>query len=197
MSRPPGLEEPSPDLLRRAGAGDHDAFTQLVHRYYRQIHRWALSLSGDPDEADDAVQETLVRLYDRLGSFAGRARFSTWLYQVTRNTALGLRRRRLRRRAVAERVLARQPGPEASEGRRLEALHRADLVAIVRTLFAELPTQQREVFDLVDFQGHPPADVARLLGMNPNTVRAHLFKARRTIRRRILATHPEAMEEGV
>ena len=64
----------------------------------------------------------------------------------------------------------------------------------VRIFFTELPPKQREVFDLVDLQGHEPAEVARLLGTNAGTVRGNLFKARSALRARLLEDHPSWRE---
>jgi RNA polymerase sigma-70 factor (ECF subfamily) len=72
---------------------------------------------------------------------------------------------------------------------------RSDLIGVVRTFFRELPPRQREVFDLGDLQGLPSVEIAERLGIEPVSVRAHLFKARRALRKRILEHHPELAEE--
>ncbi|MBI4546126.1 MAG: RNA polymerase sigma factor [Gemmatimonadetes bacterium] len=181
-------------LVRQAAAGDERAFGALVRQFYHQIHRWALVMAGDADEADDVTQEVLLRLYRYLPGYRGRARFSTWLYQVTRSAALGSLRRRVRRRLAAA-GLARWADPvlegETDPAAALDAARAADLV---RTFFSELPPRQREVFDLADLKGFAPAEIAELLDMKPVTVRAHLFKARRAIRSRILERSPGLVE---
>ncbi len=100
-----------------------------------------------------------------------------------RAAALALRRRRL---ALVAPARADPPGdpPPAHP-----------LSELVRTFLAELAPGQRQVLDLVDLQGFEPVEVAALLEMNDATVRAHLFKARRTLRRRILAAHPNLLED--
>jgi RNA polymerase sigma-70 factor (ECF subfamily) len=151
--------------------------------------------TGDSDDADDVAQEVLVRLCTRLHSYSGRSRFTTWLYQVTRNTALGLSRR------IASRVrLAGLMGGRAAvEGRRLddpmERVQSSQLGEIVMALFQGLPLRQRQVFHLAEVEGLAATEVAERLGMNPVTVRAHLFRARRALRARILARHPELAED--
>jgi RNA polymerase sigma-70 factor (ECF subfamily) len=71
---------------------------------------------------------------------------------------------------------------------------REKITAYIRHFFRELPPRQREVFDLVDLQGHDPIDVAAMIGIKPGTVRANLFKARASIRASILAQHPAWQE---
>lgn len=68
---------PDAELIRRAQAGDEDAFGTLAQAWHPRVFRWACGLLDDPDDADDVAQLVLVRLYANLGRFRGRARFST------------------------------------------------------------------------------------------------------------------------
>ena len=184
------------DLVKNAQAGDEAAFEQLVRQYYHRIHRWALAATGDLDDADDVTQDALVRVHRHLNGFDGRARFSTWLYQVTRSAAADLHRRKARRARLTwklGREAATQnvePVDRAGAG----AGHDERTIDVVKTFLQELSGRQREVFDLVDLQGFTPAEVGRMLELEPVTVRSHLFRARKTIRRRILERHPELVE---
>jgi RNA polymerase sigma-70 factor (ECF subfamily) len=187
------LEERAVELVRRAQAGDAAAREALLTCCHGTIRRWAGVLTDDADEADDVAQEVLIRVALRLDRYAGRSRFTTWLYQVTRNTALSLRRRVARRLKLIGEMPERMkedhsPDPslqaEASELRRL-----------VAELFRELPLRQREVFYLVDIEGHDAVDIASRLGLRPVTVRAHLFRARHALRSKILERHREIAEE--
>jgi RNA polymerase sigma-70 factor (ECF subfamily) len=187
------LEELAAGLVRRALAGESAAREELLTRCHGTIRRWARVLTDDQDEAEDVAQEVLIRVALRLDRYAGRSRFTTWLYQVTRNTALSLRRRVTRRlrligemTAGAERRAADDPQAQA------EASH---VRRVVTELFQELPLRQREVFYLVDIEGHDAVDIAPRLGLRPVTVRAHLFRARRALRGKILARHPEMAED--
>jgi RNA polymerase sigma-70 factor (ECF subfamily) len=69
------------------------------------------------------------------------------------------------------------------------------VAGVVKLFFDALPTRQREILDLADLQGYGSSEIAQLLDMNPATVRAHLFRARRTLRSRMLAEHPALMED--
>ena len=188
-------EELVPDLVRRAQGGDRAAFEDLVKLYYHLIYRWALGITRDADEADDVVQEVLVRLHTRLASYARRSRFSTWLFQVTRNAALGQRRKATRRRNL---MFGFRRGVEAEEPHGEQVLQRLEAsqaVGQIRNLYEQLPARQRQVFDLADLQGFDPAEIGEMLGMNPVTVRANLCKARRAIRGKMLEKFPD-MAEG-
>ncbi len=180
-------------LVERAQGGDSTAFESLVRHCYQQIYRWAWVQTGDPDDADDVTQEVLVVLHRKLKTYTGRARFSSWLFQVTRNAALQHGRKvgrvaRLKRRASEVSVA----DSDAADGiTQLDGAHAAE---VVRTLFQGLPIRQREVFDLADLQGFSPSEIGRMLGMKAVTVRANLCKARRALRGAILERHPELVE---
>lgn len=194
MSEPTRTEEGTIALVRGAQAGDVAAFEGLVRRYYGQIHRWALGRTGDRDDADDVTQEVLVRLHRHIGGFDGRSRFSTWLYQVTRTAASDLQRRR-RRRARLTLALGQRSAPAAYDPRDASGTPDERRAAeLVRAFAMDLSDRQREIFDLVDLQGHEPAEVSEMLGMERVTVRSHLFRARQAIRRKILESAPELVE---
>ena len=88
----PGEETTDEVLAVRAVAGDEPAFEDLVRRYQARVYRLAVRLTGNDGDAQDALQETFLQVYRSLGGFRGEARFSTWLYRVATNAALGVRR---------------------------------------------------------------------------------------------------------
>jgi RNA polymerase sigma-70 factor (ECF subfamily) len=193
-------------LARAAGDGDAAAFERLVRSIHRTVYRWALVRVGDADDAEDVTQRVFLKLHSSLGGWEGRSRFTTWLYRITANESASWRRKIVRR----ARWVVRSSAPDGSaeggpDGRDtgwagvvaapgvVEA-ERRELAQVAVARFRELPSRQRQVMDLVDFQGHAPSDVAEMLQMNPNTVRANLFKARRSLREKILETHPDAGE---
>ncbi len=195
MSEIQRLNEAVTPLVQKAQAGDQQALNDLLRGCHPLVHRWALSLTADPDDADDIAQEVLVRVHRNLAKYGARSRFTTWLYQVTRNAALDQRRGRERRERLATHEYRDELQPDTDQADRLDELHRSRVADLVKSLFDELPERQREVFDLVDLQDCRPVEVSAMLDMNPSTVRAHLLRARRTIRKRILERHPEMAEE--
>ena len=195
MSDTRQLDDAVAPLVGRAQAGDARARDELLRRCHATVYRWALVHTGDPDDADDVAQEVLVRLYTRLDRYAGRSRFTTWLYQVTRNAAIGLGRRLASGLRLAHNV-ARQPEAEsAAREDPVERVQESQVRQIVTELFRALPARQREVFHLTEVEGLAAPEIAERLGMSPVTVRAHLFRARRALRTKILARHPELAED--
>lgn len=169
---------------RRAQRGDELALERLLRAVRPRVFRWALIYTGSPDDAEDVAQAALLRAQSALAGFGFHARVTTWLYSITRSVAADARRTRRRRTAL----LATQvyEAPRSRE----ESIDSQRLVELVRAHFAQLPVRQREVFDLVDLQGHTPAEVAEMLALNPATVRVHLLRARRTVRERMLQLRP-------
>lgn len=189
------VPEISPEIVGRAREGDEAALEGLVRTAYPVVRRWALVRTGDPVEADDLTQDVLIRMIRKLDSYEGGSAFATWLYSVTRNAALDRLRGRRRRERVEEEARTRlHLMPSAAEDP-ARAVEGREVERVVTLFFEELPERQREVFDLVELQGMSTARVAALLGIEPVSVRANLFKARRTIRERILESMPEVAED--
>jgi RNA polymerase sigma factor (sigma-70 family) len=188
------LDDAVAPLVRRAQAGDARARDELLRRCHATVYRWALVHTGDPDDADDVAQEVLVRLYTRLDRYAGRARFTTWLYQVTRNAAIGFGRRVASGLRLARNVARQSEAHWAAREDPVKRVQESQVRLIVTDLFRGLPARQREVFHLTEVEGLAASEIGERLGMSPVTVRAHLFRARRALRTKILARHPELAE---
>src|SRR5215472_16705524 len=101
-------------LLDRARAGDDAAFAELVAPYRRELHVHCYRMLGSFDDADDAVQETLLAAWRGLASFQGTASLRTWLYRIATNTCLNLIRTASRRPQMTEPLPAAAPPPSGS-----------------------------------------------------------------------------------
>lgn len=190
-----GNNDDSLERLARAAAHDDAQFDRLARECHGQIHRWALAVTGDPDEADDVVQETFLRVYRSLAGFRGEAGFTTWLYRIVRSVAIDRQRRQKTRRGKLLRAFRDRGVPHQLPATGIDHRERQRQVELVRVFLDDLPSGQRQIFDLADLQGYAPAEIAEMLDMNGSTVRAHLFKARRTIRHRMLELNPYGMAE--
>jgi RNA polymerase sigma-70 factor (ECF subfamily) len=188
----PEPEDPHdlPSLIDDVREGDRRAFGRLAERIERSVHRWAAAFTGNEDDADDVTQDVLILVQRRLPQFEGKSRFSTWLFRITRNVAINRHRRDVRRQ---RRLEAMPPAPASTTMR--DGFDDARLTQLVLRYFDDLPARQRDVFALADLQGLSAPEIGVLLGMKPVTVRANLFKARRTIRQRMLANHLKMVEE--
>jgi len=153
-------------------------------------------MTGDPDDAEDVAQVVLMKTLNSLASFDGRSRVTSWVYRITRNASLDRQREKRQEQRLSEKAewLAETRAPELEDP--LDDIEMKRTLRLIRTLVTELPMTQREVFDLVDLQGLRPAEAARLLEMNPNTLRVHLLRARRRMRKEMLAQPGKTGAEG-
>jgi RNA polymerase sigma-70 factor (ECF subfamily) len=187
--------DPDPALIERAKEGDHAALQTLLEEVSPAVRQWAFARTGDVDEAADLTQEVLIQVARKLPAFRGDSRLLSWVFSVTRNRAIEARRSELRKERKMERFSVHLAGgheggtaPDGGiDGRRIRR--------IVTTFLDDLPERQREVFQLSELQGLGSTEIGRILGVEPGTVRAALFKARRTLRRRIMEHHPEVAQE--
>ncbi len=160
------------ELLRAHGR--ERAFALLLPRYERKVYRLCCALMRDPSQAQDAAQESLIRIWKALPSYDGRAALSSWIYAITRNRCLtALERRRVGLSiSDGDAELETQPAPETPS-------HEADdRSAQLRELVALLPERSRRALTLFYFEEHSVSEVARQLGWPEGTVKTTLFRAR-------------------
>ncbi len=172
-------DRPDGWLLERHREGDADAFAELVRRHRDRLWAVALRTLGDPEEAADAVQDALLSAYRGAAGFRGDAAVTTWLHRIVVNACLDRARRRRIRRTV--------PLPEQdadTERARLDLAVSPDPTGDVDTsldvaaALATLPLEQRAALVLVDLEGFPVDEAARILDVPPGTVKSRCARGR-------------------
>ena len=161
-----------PELLDQCVAGDPRAWRELHAAYRPQAVSFLLRLGVRPREADDACQEIFLQVFRYLHRFERRADFRTWLYKLCISQAA-----RARRRALLTRSLRWISGAP-TEAVATPDFSSARSWALVDGALSILSRRQREVFVLFEFELLPTAEIARLLGAPPATVRRQLQEAR-------------------
>lgn len=167
-------------LLAAATAGEADAIAQLYVREHPLVWKLCLGFLAQRHEADDAAQDAMLQLIDRLRSFDPRLPFAPWRNAVVLNLCRDrLRRRDARARAEqrAAEELPLRPLPSPSS-----VAERGEVQELVTASLARLAPREREVFVLHDLQGEPSATVAASLSIAESTVRVLLMTARRRLR---------------
>jgi RNA polymerase sigma-70 factor, ECF subfamily len=160
------------ELLRSEGR--ERAFALLLPRYERKVFRLCCALLRDPTQAQDAAQESLVRIWKGLPGYDGRASLSSWIYTITRNRCLSAIERRRAQATVndSEAELDSQAAPGTDP-------HEADdACATLRELIDLLPERYRRTLTLFYFEDRSVGEVARQLGSPEGTVKTTLFRAR-------------------
>jgi RNA polymerase sigma-70 factor, ECF subfamily len=165
-----GAHDPRDDaaLLHAHAAGDPDAFTELVRRHRDRLWAVALRTIGDREEAADALQDALLSAYRAADRFRGDAAVTTWLHRIVVNSCLDRIRRRQARPTVPLPEVDRTAAPSVDR----------DTTLVVRAALAQLPLDQRAALVLVDLQGYPVADAARVLGVAEGTIKSRCARGR-------------------
>lgn len=201
---PDGAEEDRA-LLAEFRAGDPDAFGRLFTRHRDRLWAVALRTTGNPEDAADALQEAMISAYRNAASFRGDARVTTWLHRIVVNAALDrLRRNKVRaadplpddleeharRGAVLATGEADTSGdPEASA---VANDRRTRLLAALE----ELPADQRTAIVLVDMEGYPVEEAARILDCPTGTVKSRCARGRARLVRLLRPAEPAPPPPG-
>lgn len=157
-------------LMRAVAAGDRAAFRAVYDAHHAAVLRVACGVLLDADEAGDVAQEVFVRAHRAAGRWRPDASLRTWLYRVTLNEALGVRRRLRRFRRWLTDDAAPPTGAPSPEGE----LARRETLDAVRAALSELGARQRAVLTLHLDGDLAPAEIAGVLEMTPNAVRVAL-----------------------
>lgn len=172
-------------LVAEARAGNTEAFSTLVRQYDRYIYRLALNITGNAEDAEDVLQEALLKAYTKLGTFHGDSRFYTWLVRIAVNEAL----MKLRKRGTEKTVSLDEPiegddqdlmprevedwadNPEQRYGK-------IELQQILKDTVNKLEPQFRTVFVLRDVEDLSTEETAELMGLSVPAVKSRLLRAR-------------------
>jgi RNA polymerase sigma-70 factor, ECF subfamily len=166
-------------LVERARRGDAQAFEDIYRRSVGRIYALCLRMVRDSQSAEELTQDVFVRAWQRLESFRGESRFTTWLHRLAVNVVLqegrSKGRRESREEVMADPELYGRRGREETPGLRLD-LERA---------IAALPEGARTVVVLRDVYGYKYDEIAEMQGVALGTVKAQIHRARRMIRERL------------
>jgi RNA polymerase sigma-70 factor (ECF subfamily) len=176
-------------LCARVAGRDEQAFDVLVSRYQARAYRLAWSILRDAEDARDVSQEAFVSLYRSAATFRGGARFSTWFYRILVNQCLDQRRRRSWWRRLVDRDGGDVDEPSLTERQAAPAsdvaddIDKARMMARLWTAVDGLAPRQRAALLLHVQEELPVADIAAVLECSEATVRVHLHRAVRTLKK--------------
>ena len=162
-------------LIAAAVAGDREAFAQLLERHYDRIHGLAWQLTGSRADADDIAQDVCCTLVEKIGTYRGEAKFTTWLHGITFNACRDWRRRRRSFGAFSEKLAVLVGLAEKPDGR-----DQFDAVWI-KSAIARLKPALRDTVVLVAGQQLTHAEAAEILGIAEATVAWRMHEVRRIL----------------
>jgi RNA polymerase sigma-70 factor, ECF subfamily len=174
-------------LAAACQSGDLHAYERLYRLQGARMKNLARNLLGNPLDAEDAVQETFLKVQRSIGSFRGQSSFVTWVFRILVNTCYDARRSRMRKKEVTQDDRKDAPLPEP----RAPGAHPSLRLALERAL-ATLTRYQRDVFLLYEVEGFRHAEIASLLEITETASKNTLFQAKKNLRHMLEAPRADA-----
>lgn len=166
-------------LIRLVRAGKPEAYRALVERYENMVYNLCFKVLLDEDEAKDAAQETFIKAYQSLGTFREDSKFSTWLYRIATNMAIGKTRRKKRKAPLEE---ARHI---ASDGQSTDntpgSLQQEERSRYLHAALAKLEETDRLLISLYYLEEVSMEEVAVISGLDKNTAKVRMHRARKKL----------------
>jgi RNA polymerase sigma-70 factor, ECF subfamily len=160
-------------LAAACAAGDPRVFEDIYRRFASRLKSIAFQYLGNVSDAEDAVQETFIKVHRSSGSYTGDAAFSTWLYRILINTCYDAMRKKKRRPEEA-------PIEDAPVERSAPAVDDLKRMAL-RRLLEKLPEQRRTVFTLFEIEGMSHAEIAEILDISEGNSKWILFATKKEL----------------
>ncbi len=189
-SRPGDVAADDAALAKACQAGDLRAFERLYLLHGSRMKSMARNLLGTTSDAEDAVQDTFLKIQRSIASFRGQSSFATWTFRILINTCYDARRSRMRKKEVA------QDGPDETAVRpepRAAAAHPSLRLALERAL-AQLTGHQRDVFLLYEVEGFRHSEIATILEISETASKNTLFQAKKNLRQMLEAPRSSSAE---
>ena len=181
------MEFDEKQLIERASRGEADAFNALLGAHEKQMYAVALRMCQNRDDAQDCLQEAMIRVFRAISGFKGQSSFSTWLYRITMNTCLDELRRRKNRPNTSLDNMVDQGWSPVDEGISPERhAMNSETRRQLNTAIARLPE---------DIQGMTYEEIAAALDINVGTIKSRISRGRMKLREE-LRTIPELFGES-
>lgn len=176
-------------LIEQARAGDAEALEHLIERHQARVYRFGMKMCGDPEDAKDVLQDTLLAMARGIRDFRGASSVTTWLYTVARSFCIKRRRKSQFAPAVEHSLdsdVAQESAALADHGRRPdEAVGAKQIEHALEQAIGSLEAGYREVLLLRDIEGLSAAEVAEVLDLSVQAVKSRLHRARLAVRERV------------
>lgn len=172
-------------LMARVAAGDHVAFRQLVERHQNAVIGTVAKMLGNSSEAEDIAQQVFLRIWRHAKRYRPDAKFTTYLYTITRNLVFNETRRKSRKKEVsadAREEYSHQHIEANPESKPDAELLQAELQAAVDAAIAALPETQRLAVVLRNYEQLSYEEIAAVLDLSVSAIKSLLFRARTTLR---------------
>lgn len=177
------MESHEDKLISRAVAGDGAAFSELMTMHEKRMYAVALRMCANREDAQDCLQDAMLRVYRSIGGFKGQSSFSTWVYRITMNTCLDeLRRRKTRSASSLDTMLEGGWSPTDGENGPEKQAVASEQRRVLNSAIADLPEDMRSAIVLRDVQGFSYEEIAEMLEVNIGTIKSRISRGREKLR---------------
>ncbi|WP_134700119.1 RNA polymerase sigma factor [Ammoniphilus sp. YIM 78166] len=166
------------DLIRAAQAGDRDALIQLLRNIEKSVYKTAYYILKNEQDAMDAAQEALIKVYNKIDTFQEKAKFSTWVQRIVTNICIDHCRKRKETMSIDEHELPLQDQTDVEE-----EVQMTYMAKDIREAINLLPEQHRTVVVMRYIQDYSYNEISEALELPLNTVKSHLFRARQQLQK--------------
>ncbi len=169
------------ELMYQVASGEEAAFVRLVEKHQNSVIGTVAKMLGSPTEAEDIAQQVFVRVWKSAKKYKPTAKFTTYLFTITRNLVFNETRRRKVRKQVSLEEQGEEWGSQytdESSGSPSEEYLKEELIKAVDRAIAKLPKKQRMAVVLRRYEDMPYDEIAKVLGLSVSAVKSQLFRAR-------------------
>lgn len=173
-------------LIARATSGDPAAFNSLMQQHEGRMYAVALRMCANREDAQDCLQEAMLRIYRAISGFKGESSFATWVYRITMNTCLDeLRKRKNRQSTSLDNLLDMGWSPSDETNAPEKHAIRNESRRALQSAIANLPEDMRSAIVLRDIEGLSYDEIAQALGINIGTIKSRISRGREKLREKL------------
>lgn len=173
-------------LIERATIGDPAAFNRLMEMHEKRMYAVALRMFGNREDAQDSLQEAMLRVYRSIGGFKGQSSFGTWVYRITMNTCLDeIRRKKNKQSASLDNMLDQGWAPTDEGASPEKRVMQQEMRKSIAQSIQELPEDMRSAIIMRDVHGYSYEEIADTLNVNVGTIKSRISRGREKLREKL------------
>ena len=174
------------NLIKRCRDGDQRAMEQIVKLYEKQVYNTAFGIVGNQEDAQDITQDVFLTIWNKIGQFKFRSKFSTWIYQIAKNQSLNLKNLKKRRRTDATEIDDSQTWVPVDEKTPETTLLVNEQQKLLLRALDNLKEKHRTILVLREMEALSYDDISKVLGCSIGRVKSRLHEARLALRKAFL-----------
>ncbi len=175
------LDENERLLIEKAAKGDRKAFSSLFYTYKEMVYRVVYRLLGNSEETNDAVQQTFIEVYKSLPGYAGKSKFTTWLYRIAVNVSIQF----FRKRCINDKMQPLNPELYTDNVDSGHHLEKKELQKQIEQALRSMHIRKRTVLILHDMENRTMEEISEIIGVPVGTIKSRLFYGREELKKKL------------